>query len=600
MSDYKAIINEELRDGPVPDRKCTDLFFCLLFFLFLCSFFTIGAIGFTEGDPSLLLYPYDSSGSQCGRPNTPSSSYPYLYYPAASTSSPSPSSYRVCLKSCPLSNSTSIDCYENFEVLCPGHSNYFYITDEMMVVPPYTSKALWGRFCVPSSNLTFFASVVDEVHSSGIESWVSDVFRCWKVTLMVLGIACGVSVGYLILMRFCAEVMIWITIIFTAVMIVVFGVYMDQIANRNFNDPSEKKTHDSLKIAGYVMYGLVGVFMLVVVFMYRRIHLAIAIMKSGAIFIKDVPSILLVPILMFLISCVLLAYWVLAIIFIYSSGELEKGNSVIAKISWDNTTRHSLYFELVGIIWINSFKVALTQFIIACSVCFWYFSQENSSVGMICKSIGYAMRYHLGTLALGSLVLSMVKLLKYILWYIHEKVYKAGFQGNACIKFGCMCLECYARCFVRFIQFLDKHAYIQTALTGAGFCEAARNAFALMAENALRFATLGAIGDIFKILGKIFVTVISTYAGFIIINAWEPYKSEIESPLGPVCIFALVSYIVSGIFMAVHEMACDTIIQTFLVDEHIHKEAFFAPEPLKEFIKEHRDVEHRAHCCGCL
>ena len=31
-------------------------------------------------------------------------------------------------------------------------------------------------------------------------------------------------------------------------------------------------------------------------------------MKSGAIFIKDVPSILLVPIAMFLLSCVFLLY----------------------------------------------------------------------------------------------------------------------------------------------------------------------------------------------------------------------------------------------------------------------------------------------------
>ena len=119
-------------------------------------------------------------------------------------------------------------------------------------------------------------------------------------------------------------------------------------------------------------------------------------------------------------------------------------------------------------------------------------------------------------------------------------------------------------------------------------------------ENAARFAALGAIGDIFKVLGKIFVTTISTYAGFLIISYYEPYKHEIQSPIAPILVFGIVSYIISGIFMTVHEMACDTIIQAFLVDEKIHKQAFFAPEPLKEFINEHRDIEHKSHCCGCL
>ena len=179
-------------------------------------------------------------------------------------------------------------------------------------------------------------------------------------------------------------------------------------------------------------------------------------------------------------------------------------------------------------------------------------------------------------------------------------MFNSEYKGNNCIRFGCLCLGCCVNCFKRFIEFLDKHAYIQTALTGAGFCEAAKNAYALIVENALRFASLGAIGDIFKILGKLFITSIATIAGFIIISYYEPYKSEIQSPIAPTCVFGLISYIVSGIFMTVQEMACDTIIQAFLIDEKIHSTAVFAPEPLHEFIKQHREVEHESHCCGCL
>jgi solute carrier family 44 (choline transporter-like protein), member 2/4/5 len=599
MNDYKVIVNDELRDGPIRTRRCTDLAFCIIFVMFLLSMVAIGTVGFIKGNPSLLLYPYDSSGNQCGKPDSVLSSYKYLYYPTAATNT-NVSLYRVCMEDCPVSNTSTLNCYSNNEVTCSPGSKYFYLPAAGINAPPYDSDPLLKRFCVPYSTAGYLNSVLDYIYESGLDSWISDIYRCWTAILIVSGIACGISIAYLILIRYCAEMVTWISIISTGIIIITFGIYIDKVADEQYSNTTQKKTHDALKIAAIVIYCFIGLFVIIIVFLYRRIHLAIAIMKSGAIFINDMPSIFLVPIGIFVFSCIFFGYWVLALIFIYSSGDLEKTNSVVARISWDDTTRNSLYFEAVGIIWISSMKIAVTQFIVSCCVCFWYFSREESSAAAICKSIYYVFRYHLGTLAFGSLILSVIKVIKYLLWYLSEKIYKKGFEGNKCFKFCCTCVECYADCFARFIQFLDKHAYIQTALSGLGFCEAAKNAYALILENAIRFASLGAIGDIFKIIGKIFITCASTYSGFLIISYTDYYRNTIQSPIPPTCVFGLVSYILSGVFMTVLEMACDTIIQAFLIDEKIHQDPFFAPEPLKEFIKLHREVEHKSVCCGCL
>jgi len=318
------------------------------------------------------------------------------------------------------------------------------------------------------------------------------------------------------------------------------------------------------------------------------------------VFMKDVPMILIVPLGVYFLSCIIFVYWILALVFIYSSGELDKTTSAIASISWDTATKNAFFFEFFAIFWVNSFKIALSQFIVACTVCFWYFSRDSSSFSAISKSTFYAFRYHLGTLALGSLILSSVKLLKWVLWYIKERIYKPAFEGNPLLGICCNCLKAYVLFFERFVEFIDKHAYIQTALAGTGFCVGCKNAFSLIAENAARFMALGAIGDIFKIIGKMLVTVMATYTGFLIISINEPFKSTVQSPIAPTIVFAVVSYIVSGIFMTIHEMACDTIIQAFLIDEKIHKTACYAPEPLKEFINEHRDKEDESCCFGCL
>ena len=604
MGDYKSIVNEELRHGPVVERRCTDILCCILFLVFLVAMFGIGVYGFQHGDPKLVLYPYDSSGNQCGTPDSSTDSYNYVYYAAASRSDSfkSFSGYRVCLKHCPSQSSFDLECYNNSQVTCPPGKNYFLLnhTGDFVKVQPYTSDELWKRFCAPDNVYSFFSGVMDDIYVNGMEDWVADICRCWTAMFIIMAVAVAVSIVYLILLRYCVGFILWTSILATVLLFLLFGYYIQITADQDYKAENKKKTREALHIASYIVYASVGIFCLLVLFMYKRIQLAIAIMKSGAIFLRNVPSILLVPIAMFLVSVAFLIYWVFAIVYIYSTGDLKKTNSVVARISWDDSTRNALYFEIVGIIWINSMKIALTQFIIACTVCIWYFKRDKASWGSVCTSTYYAFRYHLGTLAFGSLLLSVVKIIKYILWYLQEKVYKSGFEGNKFVKCACKCIQCYVLCFERFIKFIDKNAYIQTALTGDGFCVAAKNAFALIVENALRFAALGAIGDIFKVLGKIFITCGSSYIGFLIITNIEPYKSDVQSPIPPTCVFGVISYVIAGIFMSIYEMACDTIIQAYLVDEKLNLNSVeFAPEPLREFMTEHKSKEDKSGCCGC-
>jgi hypothetical protein len=590
MAEFRYLPAEELRDGPVSNRKCTDLACGLVLGGFLAAFFAVGAVGFSRGDPTLLLFPMDSAGNQCGRGQT--KDYSYLYYPLAAIYA-NFTEARVCMKECPKGDS-NLECYNNERVQCVGKE--FYIQELKSFVDPYESNMLWKRFCVPEDNRYFFNAVINAVDETGFSGWTADVLRCWTAICIILGVACGLSIIYLVLIRLCAEIITWLSLVFTAVIIVVFGIYIDKAADENFSSKSDQSTYNALKTFAIVIYVSVVVFFIAVVYLFRRIHLAIAVMKSAAIFLNDVPGVVFVPLVMFGVAFAVFVYWLLALAFIYSTGTVESSG----KINWDYTTRNSFYFEFVGILWVSALKVAITQFIVASTVCFWYFSRESSSFAIIFKSTYYAFRYHLGTLALGSFLLSFLKLLKFTLWYIKHNIHSQDYQKSPFFRLLCCCVECCVLCFTNFIEFIDKQAYIQTALSGVGFYQGAKNAFNLFLHNAGRFAALGAIGDTFKVLGKVFITVVSTYSGFVLVSYYSPYKDRIQSPIAPTVVFAVVSYSVAGIFMSVLELACDTILQSFLIDEQIHKTAFFAPEPLKDFVSEHREVTHKTHCCGCL
>ena len=59
------------------------------------------------------------------------------------------------------------------------------------------------------------------------------------------------------------------------------------------------------------------------------------------------------------------------------------------------------------------------------------------------------------------------------------------------------CLSCIVACFERFVEFLNRNAYIQIALTGKSFCPAAKDAFESIWSNATRYSLVSGMGEIF-------------------------------------------------------------------------------------------------------
>ena len=108
---------------------------------------------------------------------------------------------------------------------------------------------------------------------------------------------------------------------------------------------------------------------------------------------------------------------------------------------------------------------ALNQFVIASTACIWYFEQSDlipeKTLSPVCKSFYRAFRYHLGSLAFGSLLVAIVQFMIVILEYIKSKVGDAGGEKVKLIKCLITCCQCILDCCARFIEFINRHAYIQ-------------------------------------------------------------------------------------------------------------------------------------------
>ena len=143
----------------------------------------------------------------------------------------------------------------------------------------------------------------------------------------------------------------------------------------------------------------------------------------------------------------------------------------------------------------------------------------------------------------------------------------------------------------KILKFINKNAFIQTALMGTNFCKSCANAVSLIARNAMRIGTLGMIGGIIHFLGLTFITVGTGVAGWGALTAW--YDGQIKSPIAPLTLIFIMGYCLGSIVISVFSISVDAIFQCFLADEEMNKTqggAKHTPSQLDSFLK-HHDVK---------
>lgn len=98
---------------------------------------------------------------------------------------------------------------------------------------------------------------------------------------------------------------------------------------------------------------------------------------------------------------------------------------------------------------------------------------------------------------------------------------------------------------------------------------------------------MASLGSAFIVFGKVFIMSLCCLVGYLVCTNVAPYKDELHGVFAPLFIIAVVSYIMGDLFMSVYGMACDCILQCFLVDEEVNKGGGgpkHCPSTLKEFI----------------
>ena len=150
------------------------------------------------------------------------------------------------------------------------------------------------------------------------------------------------------------------------------------------------------------------------------------------------------------------------------------------------------------------------------------------------------------------------------------------------------CLKCCLKCITKFLEFINKHAYIMISIKGDSFCTAAWEGFALTIRNLGRFSVLTLLGSLFSIIGTLFIMASSGIIGYLVIDNYGFLREEIDSPFLPVFCMVIIGLVIGLVSMNVFGMSADTLLYFFLIDEEINKGLPKAMPELQKFMNDER------------
>eukprot|EP01018_Ginkgo_biloba_P017013 Gb_03567 [translate_table: standard] len=349
----------------------------------------------------------------------------------------------------------------------------------------------------------------------------------------------------------------------------------------------------------------------------KRVIIAVAVLKVAAKAIGAIRTLVVFPIIPFIILAIFYMYWVAAALYLFSAGEIRQNDCHDSCCAYDlvsnkvkcegccgysiHYTRHitlAILYHIFGCFWTTQFIIACSLTVIAGAVASYYWARgETSEMPFmpIVSSVKRLLRYSLGSVALGSLVVAIIESIRFMLEALRRQLKLVeAVPGGCFIRMIWCCTQCCLGCIEWTVKFINRNAYIVIAITGKGFCKAAGMATNLIINNILRIGTVNVIGDVMLFLGKLCVSLACALFAFLMLDTHR-YKSshnKISSPLFPVLFCWGLGYVVASLFFAVVEMSIDTIILSFCQDMEEHQGTpQYAPPLLMETLKKHSEMQ---------
>lgn len=377
------------------------------------------------------------------------------------------------------------------------------------------------------------------------------------------------------LLRFFAGWMVWLTVVGGAAGLAIgswflFYTYSWMSETLEYG-VDELYTRDT-NIIYYCFFGAVGLTLLYLVLVFclrKKIIVATRVMQEATRAVGSLPFMFLLPVIMIALLAGAIVYGATVALLVLSTGELQLGNTGFGHFHLDVERGGYLFLHMFVTCWAIFWLRHLQHCTVAGAVAQWYFANNKRSgvgsfatLGALCR----VLRYHAGTVAMGSLIITMLKAVRFIVLLLTRRT--ASCTGNGKLtKLCCCCLQCCLKCVENCVKYISRNAYIQMMISGDPFCKSAFSAVSMLTQNLVKVAVVRSIGSGFLLLGKVFIAGGCGAMGALILLTQSPYKDELYSLFPPVAAIVVFSYLIALSFMGIYNVTIDAIFGCFCCDQ---------------------------------
>ena len=419
---------------------------------------------------------------------------------------------------------------------------------------------------------------------------ISDVHNSWKHLVIICLLAFVLSFIMMLCLGFLVQITTYVislvilcaSIFFTCWMWYVYYVERTNTIDisvelgLSFYEGSENRLLTIAVIATCVAF----IVICLILFLRKSIDVMVAFFKEVGIAMATIPSMLVMPPLCLVCILGFVCSWLIISVYIYTVSKPVATTFGTVVYSHPSYTTYIWVYYVIGLFWGVQFLLAALEMALAGAFADYYAADEEGMLSLpLLKSFWRMIRYHLGSLAFGSLILAIARLLRYIIKLITREAQR-NTHHSLVAEFISKCFRCCIWCLEKFLKFINRNVYIQIAAQGDSFCSATKNVFSILRHNPTHFIVISSIGSFFVFLAKLVVTVLSFMAGYYFLRMF--HCDHISEIIVPVIIGSVLAYLIAYVFFYVFNIGVHTFVVCYCFEkslsnqknEEASKEAF--------------------------
>ncbi|CAH0554777.1 unnamed protein product [Brassicogethes aeneus] len=526
-------------------------------------------------------------------------------------------SLKICVKQCPketLRSMNDVAAYNRKGIgLCKYNFNYNDLSNNARdnsvlsssfgpcpVLPIYDSIPVLNR-CVPKPVKEVGESVLHSFYSllnswDALEQILGDLYKTWKEIIALTCLSLVISLLTILILHCMAHIVSYIIMIGFSIASIggtgfLWYTYFDLKHNLDKTNENMLLLESARNETAFFWYSIVAtvitvIILLIVIFMRKQVDFLANLFKETTKCVMHLPGLFFQPLITFVILGLFFLLWIFVVLCLAtayypgrtgisptaSGGHMvatpataniqpvnmtytEKIKLTVVEYVEPSWVKGMWWIYFIGLIWTSEFIMACQQMVIAGAVAHWYYRHKYKDNSHLSYAICKLIKYHLGSVALGSLIITAVKIPRLILMYIHERLKRNKDKGSECASCGLKCCICCFYCLEKFLRYLNHNAYTVIAIDGSNFCKAAGTAFEVLTSHAIQVATINGLGDFILFLGKCFVTAVTGCAGL----AWFRRNAELHFYAAPTLLVCVFAFFVAHCVLSLYEMVLDTV-----------------------------------------